>query len=369
MIILSCLLVSSCSLGPTQLKGNRLDYNKSVQKSDSEELLLNLVRIRYSETPYFMQVSSISSSFNYSMTVGADGHFNQGQEMFIQYPSAAFLPSFGGTVSESPTITFSPLLGEEFVQQLLADITPSRFWFLHRAGWEMPMLLNLLTRSIGRLYNPDHYQLTNEAALRQRREFLDFVAMVEKISARGDFGLIYHDPTDDKPFCLIMQFRFADLDEAKKLETLLGAKLEINRLEDGALFSEVLLSEAIGLPKTSLRTNAGVVIPILLRNFIGVLVYLDSGVSPPDSHMEKGIVKTVGMEEAFDDPRYMLAIKSSNQPPSGALVAVNYHNIWFYLREDDFFSKRTFGFVAALLSLQSGKVTGTVPVLTLPVSK
>ena len=61
-LLLLCLLVTGCSLGPRQLKGNRLGYNTSIQKSDNQELLLNLVRLRYMEVPNFMQVSSVTAS-------------------------------------------------------------------------------------------------------------------------------------------------------------------------------------------------------------------------------------------------------------------------------------------------------------------
>jgi len=352
-----------------RLKGNRLDYNKSIQKSDSEELLLNIVRIRYSETPYFMQVSSISSSFNHEISLGAEGHFNQGQEMFVQYPSASLIPTFHGTVAETPTITFSPLLGEEFVKQLLADITPSRFWFLHKAGWEMPMLLSLLTRSIGKLYNPDHYQLTDAQALEKRNEFLEFSDFVGELTSRGDFGLLYQTPTEEKPYALIMQFRFKDMDEARRMDALLGAELAKTAIEDGKILGEALFSESIGLPKSFIRREGQVIFPISLRNFIGVLVYLDSGVSVPQSHLDKGVVVKAGKEEIFSAQSRFIRIWHSKTPPADALVSVSHHGVWFYIKDDDFDSKRTFGFVATLLSLQSGKVTGTTPILTLPVGK
>lgn len=369
LLPLCLLLLTSCSLGPKRIQDNRIDYNRNIQQSDSQELLLNLVRIRYSETPYFMQVSSISASFNYSLTLGADGRLNQGQESFVQYPMASLLPSVRGSVAENPTITFSPVIGEQFVKQLLADITPSRFWFLHRAGWEMGMLLNVLTRGIGRLENPDHYQLTSEAALAKRREFQEFIALIEAISARGDLGLLYTEASDAKPWSLIMQFRFADEAEARRLGELLGAPIETRRPDGGACYGEVLLSESLGLPRTFLRTDSGVILPLLLRNFIGVLVYLDAGVAVPREHIEQGIVHTAGAESDFDTQSRYIRVRHSVAPPPGAMISVSHHGVWFSIMHTDFDSKRTFAFVQALLALQSGKVTGTLPVLTLPVSK
>ncbi|MBI4803687.1 MAG: hypothetical protein HY795_00460 [Desulfovibrio sp.] len=369
LTISSCLIATACSLGPAQLKGNRIDYNKSIQNSDSEELLLNLVRIKYSESPYFMQVSSISSSFSYSASLGGGGEFSQGAEPYVQYPMTKLIPSVRGSIAENPTITYSPLLGEKFVSQLLADISPSRFWFLHRAGWEMPMLLNLMVRRIGSLHNPDHYQMTDATALAQRRDFLQFVELVNKISLRGDFALLYQEPNKENPISLTMQFRFASAEEADTLEKLLGAKLERSRLQDGAIFAQVFLSESLGLPKTSIQKNDGVILPVSFRNFIGVLVYLDRGVKVPKSDLDKGIVRSFGIDEAYNDPEHFIVVENSNVPPTGALQTVRHRNTWYYIKDNDFNSKRTFGFISVLLSLQSGNVTAAVPILTLPVNR
>jgi hypothetical protein len=73
--ILLAVLLTGCSLGPKALQGNRLDYNVSVQRSNNEELLLNLVRARYAEPLFFLQVGSISSSLSYSASVGASATF------------------------------------------------------------------------------------------------------------------------------------------------------------------------------------------------------------------------------------------------------------------------------------------------------
>ncbi|MDD5476414.1 MAG: hypothetical protein PHU03_07890, partial [Syntrophales bacterium] len=65
--VLLMFILSGCSLGPRNLQGNRLDYNTTLQKSNNEELVLNLVRARYWEPPLFLQVGSVSASFGYSV--------------------------------------------------------------------------------------------------------------------------------------------------------------------------------------------------------------------------------------------------------------------------------------------------------------
>ena len=110
-LLLLCLLAAGCSLGPRQLKGNRLGYNTSIQKSDNQELLLNLVRLRYMEVPNFMQVSSVTASFEYSMGLEAQAQWSKG-DFYTQFPRRFLNPLARGSYTESPTISYSPLAGK-----------------------------------------------------------------------------------------------------------------------------------------------------------------------------------------------------------------------------------------------------------------
>jgi hypothetical protein len=49
------------SLGPAAIRWERTDYNVAIQETQNEQLLLNLVRLRYSDTPILLELSSISS--------------------------------------------------------------------------------------------------------------------------------------------------------------------------------------------------------------------------------------------------------------------------------------------------------------------
>jgi len=56
----SCL-VGCVSVGPRAIRGARFDYNEAVVRTFDEQMLLNLVRLRYRDTPYFLEVSSIAT--------------------------------------------------------------------------------------------------------------------------------------------------------------------------------------------------------------------------------------------------------------------------------------------------------------------
>ncbi|MEJ2069848.1 MAG: hypothetical protein P8X58_05475, partial [Syntrophobacterales bacterium] len=192
------------SIGPRQLKGNRLSYNVSIQKSNNEELLLNLVRLRYMEIPSFMQVSSVTSSFEYSLALQAEGGWARGDE-YTQFPRRFLNPLLRGGYVESPTISFTPLAGEKFVSQLLTDVTPQRFWFLHRSGWKIDLLLDLLVRRLGPLQNPNAFEYGKPEYLKKERKFQQFAGLLREFLRRDDFSLVYPDPAEKLPYELAME--------------------------------------------------------------------------------------------------------------------------------------------------------------------
>ena len=55
--------------------GGRTSYNMAAQNTTNQELLLNLVRLRYSDTPYFLELNGITTQFNFSGKVSPQSKF------------------------------------------------------------------------------------------------------------------------------------------------------------------------------------------------------------------------------------------------------------------------------------------------------
>lgn len=74
-ILASCLfvqLISGCSVGPQMLQGVYLSYNDRVRATADEELLLNIVRLRYLDTIEFLAINSISAQASFNVSFGAE---------------------------------------------------------------------------------------------------------------------------------------------------------------------------------------------------------------------------------------------------------------------------------------------------------
>src|SRR5215813_12597850 len=55
------MLVGGCTFGPKTVYKTRLPYNDAVKTTSEEQLLLNIVRLRYSDNPSSIAVTNIAA--------------------------------------------------------------------------------------------------------------------------------------------------------------------------------------------------------------------------------------------------------------------------------------------------------------------
>ena len=74
-VLCGMLLVVSGCIGPTALRATRNQYNRAMSVSEEQQLLLNIVRVRYRETPRFLQVGAINATFDFAATASFPASF------------------------------------------------------------------------------------------------------------------------------------------------------------------------------------------------------------------------------------------------------------------------------------------------------
>src|SRR5215831_1294890 len=69
------LLACGCTtgFGPRAVRSERPDYNRQIVRSADAEMLLNLVRLRYNDTPLFLELSSVVATYDYDAALNAAG--------------------------------------------------------------------------------------------------------------------------------------------------------------------------------------------------------------------------------------------------------------------------------------------------------
>ena len=346
-LLMICALLASCaSLGPTLVSGSRTDYNVVLRQADDRQMLLNLVRLRYRDQAMFLEVSALNTQFSVSKEVDANTELGQGDNVV----------GLSGKVvlQETPTVSYTPLKGADFVQRVLNPISLNTLFLLDTSGWNSERLIRLMVDEMNGVENasgasgptPERepvYQDFKRAALLLRQ--LELENLVAGAKYQNQPVLFFEPEARDRA-------------EYLELTGILG--LNPNKL----IFPITVAA----------RGRSADSINMSLRSLSGVMYFLSQSVQVPEEDVAAGRV-TVTRDAAgrpFDwqlVTEGLLAIKSSPERPKNASVAVNYRNSWFYIDDSDLDSKSTFSLLGGVYQLQAGDAKSLVPVLTIPVGK
>ncbi len=135
--LVGLLALSGC-LSPITLNKTVLSYNRSISEINAQELLLNIARVRHHHPIQFTAVSSIAATFNFQINAGAVPPFG------ALTGGHGLAPIFGGSISENPTISITPINGEEFNQRILTPFSESKFFNIYQQGTDFGLLLRMM---------------------------------------------------------------------------------------------------------------------------------------------------------------------------------------------------------------------------------
>ena len=125
-------------------------------------MLLNIVRSRYQDMPVFLTVSSVTTQFSYtsSIGIGAIGEVNP----------ANYTATGGGNLnyifSEFPTITYEPVTGETFAKHLYSKFGAVTLLAATQSGWAVDILMLIGLHRLGAAENMSF----REIRLKQERK-------------------------------------------------------------------------------------------------------------------------------------------------------------------------------------------------------
>jgi hypothetical protein len=338
--------VAGCaSLGPESIRRDRVDYSEAIGDSWKRQALTNIVRMRYMDTPIFLDVSSVVASYAVGGGANANANINtQGTAV----PSVGL--SGAATWSNTPTITYVPLTGSKFLRGLLDPIPPSTLLYLIEVGYPADFILQLGVDSIANLRNrSDH---AGEAR-RADPAFLRLAALLRKLQDSGGIGLRVEEPTD-KQQTLTFVFRPEALteEELRQIDEVKGLlALAKDRNQYRIVFSPVPTKP------DELAVNS--------RSILEMMAALSTFVDVPEKDIAEG--RATPVPDLTGREEHLLRVSSGAAPPADAFVAVQYRDRWFWIDDRDWRSKRTFSTVLFMFTLADTEVQGRLPVITIPV--
>jgi hypothetical protein len=339
------LLVGCAGTGPATIARDRFDYVTSVSDSWKRQMLLNLLKVRYSDAPVFMDIASVINSYELSGEVNLFGQIARtgaGDEI-------AGL-GMSGRYADRPTITYQPLAGDKFTRSLMLPIPVPAILFLIQSGYPADVVLRICADSINGLTNsyggPGRLQAGNP-------KFRELLVALRESQAAGGMGMRVKTAADKQSVVIFLR---PSTDEAvtsssRKVRELLG--LNPSAHEYSVVYGSY--------PETDTE------VAILSRSIMQVLVDMAAHVEVPEVDRVEGRVYDLqpSPEQAQLFPP-LLKVRCDPLAPGDAHVAVKYRNHWFWIDDRDSQSKQIFNFMMFMFSLTETGSTQAAPIVTVP---
>jgi hypothetical protein len=341
-LLASSTLTGCASIGPRHVVRDRFDYADALSRSWKENMLLNLVKLRYADAPLFLDVSSIVEQYT------LQGELSGAAQFPVNSGSSSNPASVGGNIqwADRPTISYQPLTGPSFTKSLLTPIKPTEVMDLVQAGWPVGVVFRFGVRSINGIHAGSVAHLNPQAEDPRFQQLLDALGRLQQ---RDDVGLREEKKgNEEQAFVMLPRTEGAQAEDRRLVVDMLG--LDPARNEYRLTFGAV--------------SGGNDEIAMVTRTVLDTLVELSFDVEVPPQHEADGRVGPplpAGVHK-----RTNLRISSGTDRPASAFAAVRYQDYWFWIDNQDFTSKRTLSFMMILLALAETGGAPPAPTLTLP---
>lgn len=354
LFVFSCAMIvlhgAGCQhYGPRSITADRIPYNQAIAESWKEQTLLNIVKLRYMDTPFFVDVPQITSGYTLQGTATTSGGIFPPVN-----PLASFAQQLGltanlqGAYQDRPTISYTPQTGSQFIRNLTSPINPGSVLYLLQSGYPADLVFNLTIDSINGIRNRS---VSGGQVRAADPEFIQIVQTLRKGQQSGHVG-IRVDRTKDKPDSVAFFFQDQNIDPGLRAE--LAEVRKMLRLNPSQKSFPVVFGANASQPNE---------IAILSRSVIRILSELATFVEVPEDHLINGIAPQLGDVEAMQQP--LLRISSSACKPVNPFICTCYEGRWFWIEKNDHQSKRTVAYLLVLLALSDTGSKESLPVITI----
>lgn len=335
-------LIGCGSLGPRTLDRDQLDYGNSIGDNWKNQMLANLVKVRFVDMPVFVDVGQIVSG--YTLETQVSGSLGFGTRL-----DGGDSQSLGaaGRYTDRPTITYTPKTGDDYLRSLLTPVEPKSLLSLVAAGYNPDLLFTWAVESINGLHN-------HSASGRDRRAadpgYFEFVGLLTELQQDGAVGF---EVRDDPATGSTLLFTFSDRKLSEELRAKRNRVRELLGLEPGRHEFRVVFSPFAVDPGTlAIQTRSILQVLIAMSGFVDV---------PPEksARAAPGIVLAPGLARPFN-------VHSGPQKPDDVFAIYPYQGDWYWIDHEDIGSKRVFTLMLFLITLTDRAGSEVAPVLTIP---
>jgi len=347
LFLLVLFSLSGCAgIGPRTVVRDHFDYTGALGDSWKQQMLLNTVKLRYGDTPIFLEVASIISGYTLET-----GFTLSGQTARFGYGDTFAGGQVQGTFTDRPTVTYMPLSGEKFTRSLMKPIPPTAVLSLIQAGYPIDLVLRVCVHTVNGIRN------RYGGAARARSADPEFYPLLERLRRIQDSGAI--------------GLRVQKTNEMEGVMMSFRGKVEPAVQEDIQFVRKTL---GLDPDSSEVRVAYGSVakddkeLALLTRSMLEIIIDLASYIEAPAVHVEERRVNPTMPEETVQGAAIppLVRIHSSTDKPGDAFIAVPYRDHWFWIDDRDLRSKSLFSFLMFIFSLTETGGKEGAPIITVP---
>ena len=339
------LSLSGCaSFGPGSVDRDRFDYINAIASSWKQQTLLNIVKMRYADTPVFLDVGQIISGYQLQGAVAIGGTLNSASALgnILNLGAAE-------TYIDKPTITYTPLTGAHFIQVMITPIPPPALLMRAEEGWPIDMLLQIGAQSINGLSNRKGGARGHAAD----PDFVRLLAALQRLQASGVIDFRVEVSGDSKQEGTILVISQKDLSPEVKADRalvrkLLGLRLDLEEYK--IVFGTLSRKD----DEIAMQTRSGFQILNLLGSYVEV---------PPEHVAERRTYPPIPVSSNALPP--LIRIHAEQSQPADAFAAVKYRDYWYWIDDRDFRSKGIFTFLMIIMTLAETEEKAQAPIVTI----
>lgn len=400
VLLAAWVCVSGC-VGPKAVRYTRMRFNEVMRDTNDEQLLINLVRLRYADSPVFIDLPNITSQFE----LAGGGNYLGGYGN--QTPGRASLGIGDMSLRDTPTLSYHPREGREIAKALLTPLSPDLF-IVFNAGANLEQLLLFAVSDINDVPNapgatiliprgPDDNSLyvkgiqllaslrardATELALGTEDEADDSSDPIPRGSVQGrdllnaaKDGYVYRAKGDgqmtllkrEKGLYLRVRSPYVHSAEMAEVARIFHLTPGLSKYRIKAELNDDINRDMEGPTESdTLYQN--------VRSMLQIMTFLSKGVCVPEEHVRSGIAPvTPGPDgQPFDWTQVTAGnfqVHAQKHRPRDAEVAVHYRGYWFFIAPNDVNSRAALAILEVLFALQDSDGRSAGPLLTLPIGR
>jgi len=339
------LLLASCgSYGPRTMDRDQINYGNSIGDTWKNQMLANIVKIRFVDMPVFVDVGSIVSGYTLSTTVNGRLGFS---DSFVGGNSQGLGAS--GTYTDRPTITYMPKTGDDYLRAILEPVSPSNLLALIQAGYSSELLFTWAVEAINGVHN---WSVTKRKDSRADPEFIEYVQLMQELQTLGAVGFELTTNEDNKS-AIVFRLKkegLADstVEKSRRVGEIIG--LDPNRDQFRVIYAPFKSD-----PDTlSIQTRSVIQMLSAMAGFI-------------DVPAERAAYAVPGYDFSGTSQR-PFRVHSAEDKPDDSFAQVRYEGYWYWIENSDLLSKRVFTLMLFMTTLTNQAKDANAPVLTIPTS-